>query len=49
MNVKMTFTIPAEIAHRFKNAVPHGKRSAFVAVALGERLLAIEEEQPNRT
>jgi len=45
MNVKMTFTIPEEIARSFRDTVPQSKRSGFVAKALGEKLHAAEKER----
>ena len=45
MNVKMTFTIPEDIAHRVRQTVARPQRSAFVANALREKLEAMESEE----
>ena len=45
MNVKMTFTIPHEIAQRLKDAVAERRRSAFVATALGQKLEEVQEKR----
>ena len=43
MRVKMTFTIPEEIAHKLKDIVSDRQRSAFVADALREKLREAEK------
>lgn len=43
MRVKMTFTIPEEIAHKLKDIVADRQRSAFVADALREKLREAEK------
>ena len=48
MNIKMTFTIPEEVAEEFKNAVRNSQRSRFVANAVAEKLQVLKEEQLNR-
>lgn len=45
VNIKMTFTVPEEIASEFKNTVAKSKRSDFVARAVSEKLQAINEER----
>ena len=47
MNIKMTFTIPEEIADEFKNAVRNSKRSRFVADAVTEKLQVLKAERLN--
>ena len=44
MNVKMTFTIPEEVAHKLKDIVADRQRSAFVADALREKLREAEKK-----
>ena len=44
MNVKMTFTIPEELAHKLKDIVADRQRSAFVADALREKLREAEKK-----
>jgi metal-responsive CopG/Arc/MetJ family transcriptional regulator len=44
MRVKMTFTIPEEIAHKLKDIVADRQRSAFVADALREKLREAEKK-----
>ena len=48
MNVKMTFTIPEEIAGELATMVGKSKRSGFVATALAEKLKAMRDEQLRR-
>ncbi len=48
MNVKMTFTIPEEIAHEFRTVIAKSHRSRFVANAVTEKLQAAKEEQLKR-
>jgi Arc/MetJ-type ribon-helix-helix transcriptional regulator len=45
MNVKMTFTIPEELAEKLKQAVHQKERSAFVKVALEEKLQRLDQQQ----
>ena len=45
MNIKMTFTIPEEVAGKLRDLVPQRKRSAFIASALREKLQELEGEQ----
>lgn len=47
MNIKMTFTIPEEIADEFKNAVRNSKRSRLVADAVTEKLQVLKAERLN--
>ena len=48
MKVKMTFTIPEDVAHRLKDVIAQSQRSAFVANTLREKLQEIEQEQLKR-
>ncbi len=43
--VKLNFTIPEEVAYKLRQLVSQRKRSAFVAVAVQEKLQKIEEER----
>ena len=45
MNVKMTFTIPEDVAQRPRAAIADRRRSAFVASALKQKLEEAEHEQ----
>lgn len=45
MNVKMTFTIPEDVANKLKETVKESKRSAFVTDALLEKLNEAERKQ----
>ena len=45
MNVKMTFTIPEDVAREFRDIVAERKRSAFVTNALREKLRKVEAER----
>lgn len=45
MNVKMTFTIPEDVADELRSAVSRSKRSAFVAIALKRELREMEREE----
>ncbi|MCI0437782.1 MAG: hypothetical protein L0177_01465 [Chloroflexi bacterium] len=46
--VKMTFTIPEEVAKKLRTMVSESKRSAFVAEAVDEKLAAMVDEQLER-
>ena len=48
MNVKMTFTIPEEIANELKRVIAKSQRSRFVANVVTEKLQAAREEQLKR-
>ena len=41
----MDFTIPRDLRERLEHAVEPGQRSAFVAVAIREKLNAVERER----
>ena len=43
MNVKMTFTIPEDVAEDLKRTVGHSLRSAFVTNAVKEKLRSISQ------
>lgn len=45
MNVKMTFTIPEDLANRLRDQVAKSQRSAFVAHSLLEKLRDLERER----
>jgi hypothetical protein len=47
--LKLNFTIPEDVAETLRTRVDKRKRSAFVAVALVEKLKALEEEQLKQT
>ena len=48
MNVKMTFTIPEEIADELQAVIAKSQRSRFVANAVTEKLQAAKEERLKR-
>ena len=48
MNVKMTFTIPEEIADELQRVIAKSQRSRFVARAVTEKLQAGKEERLRR-
>ncbi|GFP27447.1 hypothetical protein, partial [Candidatus Hakubella thermalkaliphila] len=43
--LKLNFTIPEEVAEALKTRVSKRKRSAFVAVAVLDKLKELEQEQ----
>ena len=45
---KVNFTIPAETVALLNDRIAHRKRSAFVAAAIRERLLQIDDEALGR-
>jgi len=45
---KVNYTIPAEIVALLNDRIAHRKRSAFVAAAIRERLLQIDDEVLDR-
>lgn len=45
MNIKMTFTIPEDVAHRLRHEVAQSKRSAFVTSAVNEKLSVIKKKE----
>ena len=45
MNVKMTFTIPEDVARRLKAAIGDRRRSAFVASAVEQKLDEAQHER----
>ena len=49
MNVRMTFTIPEEIARKLRDSVVERQRSAFVTTAVGEKLMNLENEAVRRS
>ena len=48
MNVKMTFTIPEEIAHELRDHIGHRKRSRFVTDALQAKLRELQKQDLER-
>jgi len=45
---KVTFTIPDEVATSLNERVPYGRRSAFVAAAIRDRLRRMHEDERSR-
>lgn len=48
-SLKLNFTIPEGIVATLKAHVGEGKRSAFVAEAIREKLIQLEQEQLRQT